>query len=253
MRCPARIFPGLRFTVFVGFWLLWFILSVMFTNQLLAAVVLTVTGTAIAFSASADDRIQEVDSTGFYGGLAMRDRGADSDGLQFGHITSAWGKFTPPATDDLGARTLAFGGYRWGNEIALEAAVASADRFALRPSGPAVRPGMGLSFANGTEAVPRVWNADVYTSWGFAKKFSLYGRLGYIQNETVPANPASSVVTYTARTRDGVNYGLGMRYDVNRELGLRLEYARYGRLAGESVTGVLPESDQVQFGMQFRF
>jgi hypothetical protein len=34
---------------------------------------------------------------------------------------------------------------------------------------------------------------------------------------------------------------------------LRLEYARFGRFAGETVSGFLPESDQVQFGMQFRF
>ena len=50
-----------------------------------------------------------------------------------------------------------------------------------------------------------------------------------------------------------MNYGVGLRYDVTRTLGLRLEYARFGRFAGESVNGLLPESDQVQFGMQFRF
>ena len=40
---------------------------------------------------------------------------------------------------------------------------------------------------------------------------------------------------------------------LTKALGLRLEYARFGRFAGESVNGLLPESDQVQFGMQFRF
>ena len=52
---------------------------------------------------------------------------------------------------------------------------------------------------------------------------------------------------------DGVNYGVGLRYDVTRALGLRLEYARFGRFAGENIGGFFPESDQVQFGMQFRF
>jgi len=33
------------------------------------------------------------------------------------------------------------------------------------------------------------WNADVYTSWGFAKKVSLYGRLGYTQSEPAPRLP----------------------------------------------------------------
>jgi hypothetical protein len=54
-------------------------------------------------------------------------------------------------------------------------------------------------------------------------------------------------------TRNGVNYGVGVRYDVSPALGLRLEYARFPRFAGESITGPLPESDQVQLGMQLRF
>jgi len=36
-------------------------------------------------------------------------------------------------------------------------------------------------------------------------------------------------------------------------LGLRVEYARFARLPGELTTGVIPENDQVQFGLQFRF
>jgi opacity protein-like surface antigen len=65
--------------------------------------------------------------------------------------------------------------------------------------------------------------------------------------------PSALVISDVRRNRDGVNYGLGLRYDVTRALGLRLEYARYGRLAGEATSGVLPESDKVQLGVQFRF
>jgi len=50
-----------------------------------------------------------------------------------------------------------------------------------------------------------------------------------------------------------VNYGLGLRYDFSPALGLRLEYARFTRFAGESLSGFLPDSDQVQLGLQFRF
>jgi len=199
----------------------------------------------------ADEIAPPIDNSGFYGGLSMRDNGSASDGLQFGHLANAWSKFMLPATDDNGTRTLAYGGYRWANDVAVEAAVASADRFALRPDANGARQGMGLALANGNEAAAKTWNVDVFTSWGFAKQFSLYGRLGYIQNEPVAIYPASGLLT-DAR-RNGVNYGVGLRYDINRVLGLRLEYARYGRLAGEPMTGVLPESDQVQFGLQFRF
>jgi opacity protein-like surface antigen len=221
----------------------------MTNNHILTVFIAAIAGGVTALPAMADERPPQTDLTGFYGGLSMRDRGGESDGLQFGHISSAWGKFALPATDDQGARTLAYGGFRWANDIAVEAAVSSADRFALRPD---AHPGMGLAIANGVEPVAKTWNADVYTSWGFAKRFSLYGRLGYVQNEPVALYPAS-VLGSGARVREGVNYGLGVRYDVNPVLGLRLEYARYGRLAGEAMSGVLPESDQVQFGLQFRF
>lgn len=221
-------------------------------NQLFAAIIATITGALAASGAMADELAPAVDYSGFYGGLSMRDRGTAAEGLQFGHLANAWSKFMVPAGDDNGTRTLAYGGYRWGNDVALEAAVASADRFALRPDA-GTRQGMGLALANGNEPAAKTWNVDVYTSWGFAKRFSLYGRLGYIQNESVTLYPASAIVGDVRRNRDGVNYGVGLRYDVNTVLGLRLEYARFGRLAGEPMTGVLPESDQVQFGLQFRF
>jgi opacity protein-like surface antigen len=222
-------------------------------NQILASLFAAIAGAATALPAWGEEPVQAKDASGFYGGLAMRDRGNESEGLQFGHITSAWNKFTLPGTDDLGARTLAFGGYRWANDVAVEAAVASAERFALSPEGAAGRRGMGLAFANPSDSA-RSWNADVYTSWGFAKRVSLYGRLGYVQSEPAAAAPTGTLAfSDVRRNRDGVNYGVGLRYDVNPVLGLRLEYARYGRVAGESMTGVLPDSDQLQFGLQFRF
>jgi hypothetical protein len=221
-------------------------------NQLLAACFVGIAGTLTAGSALADESTPAKDLTGFYGGLSMRDRGSESEGLQFGHISSVWNKFTPPATEAQGNRALAFGGYRWANDIAVEAAVASSERFALSPDGTSGRRGMGLALANAADA-PKAWNADVYTSWGFAKSVALYGRLGYVQSEPAPATTGTLAFSDVRRNRDGVNYGVGLRYDVNTVLGLRLEYARYGRLAGEAMTGVLPDSDQVQFGLQFRF
>lgn len=201
----------------------------------------------------ADELAPAVDYSGFYGGLSMRDRGTASEGLQFGHLANAWSKFMLPATDENATQTLAYGGYRWANDVALEAAVSSADRFALRPGTPGARQAIGLALANGNDPAAKTWNVDVFTSWGFAKQFSLYGRLGYIQNEPVTLYPATALSGDARRNRDGVNYGVGLRYDVNPVLGLRLEYARFGRLAGEPMIGVLPESDQLQFGLQFRF
>jgi long-subunit fatty acid transport protein len=137
----------------------------------------------------------------------------------------------------------------------VEAAFSSLDKYALRPletgSG---RHGVGLTFATGAGDVQsRSWNLDVFTSWTVYKAFALYGRLGYAQSETVPLAGMAPVSISAARgLRDGMNYGVGVRYDMNSTLGLRLEYSRFGRFAGE-IGSSLPETDQVTFGLQVRF
>ena len=131
--------------------------------------------------------------------------------------------------------------------------MATLDRYSLQPALAGAPRGVGLALASDNDGVGKAFNVDVYTSWEFRRSFSLYGRLGYTQSETqVPYAPAfaSDVVR---RNRDGVNYGLGLRYDMTRALGLRVEYARFGRLPGEIANGLMPESDQVQLGVQFRF
>ncbi|HTP99827.1 MAG TPA: outer membrane beta-barrel protein [Casimicrobiaceae bacterium] len=194
-------------------------------------------------------------SSGFYGGISLRAAGQEAEGVSFGHLftapTSVWSRFAAPTTDDNGSRTLAYGGYRWANDVAVEAAVAMLDRYALQPTLPGARRGIGLALVPDGDTQSKTWNVDVYTSWEFRKSMSLYGRLGYAQSERAPAYaPVGDVVR---PNRDGVNYGLGVRYDMTPALGLRLEYARFGKLPADLANGVMPENDQVQLGLQFRF
>jgi opacity protein-like surface antigen len=210
-------------------------------------------GVALGFGAAAGVMAQGA----FYGGVSMRDNGAESTGLALtakpAGQTLVWNRFSTPAADDTAQRALVFGGYRWRNDIAVEAAFNSADKYALRPasSGLSIGPGLGLNFG---DVSSRTWNADVYTSWEFLRSLSLYGRLGYAQSDGRPLFAGASLVPGDPRhQRDGVNYGLGLRYDVTHALGLRVEYARFGRFAGELVGNGLPESDQVSIGVQYRF
>ena len=192
------------------------------------------------------------DASGFYGGISLRTAGRQGDGVTFGHLTSAWSRFAQPVADDAGARTLAYGGYRWANDLAVEAAVGTSDRYSLQPLAPGGRRGVGLALASDSDVVGKAWNVDVFGTWEFRKSMSLYGRLGYAQSDA-QASYAPGFVGDARRARDGVNYGLGLRYDMSSALGLRLEYARFGRVPGEIVNGVMPENDQLQFGVQFRF
>jgi hypothetical protein len=195
---------------------------------------------------------------GFYGGVSLRDGGAEAAGLAIGQANSPWTRFAPPTRDDAGARALVFGGYRWNSDVALEASFSSSEKYALRPVDAASgRQGVGLSLAGAaaglTDLQTRSWNVDVYTSWTFLRSFALYGRLGYAQADAAPLfTPAAGSTPDARRVRDGVNYGVGFRYDMNPALGLRLEYGRFGRFAGEIPSGT-PESDQVSVGVQLRF
>ena len=181
---------------------------------------------------------------GFYGGIGLRDNGAEQ-GISVG-TTGNVGRFTPSLVDGRQSQALVFGGYRWGNDLSLEASLASVDGYRLTGRG-----GVGLTFGD-SAASSRAWNLDVYGNWAFWRRFSLYGRLGYSQSDATPLYSTSIASAIDRRTRDGLSYGVGLRYDVNRAFGLRLEYARVG--AGNDAGALqLPDSDQVQFGLQYRF
>ena len=213
-------------------------------KQLLLAMIGTALAAGTALPAQAEN--------GFYGGVSLRQSGADAKGLSFGGPTLAWNRFAAPNGEDSADQTLLFGGYRWKSDIAVEAAFNSRDLYALRPGDHSAGIGLGLDHA---DATPRAWNADVYTSWRFLRSFSLYGRLGYAQSDPRPLFSGASLVPGDARrTRDGVNYGVGLRYVLSQSLGLRVEYSRFSHFAGESASvGVLPDSDQVTIGVQYRF
>lgn len=186
----------------------------------------------------------------------MRDGATEASGVTLGPASSVWNRFVAPTTDDTSARALVFGGYRWRNDVAVEASFNSVDQYALRPDVAGSRRGVGLNFGSnaGLGQLPtRSWNVDVFTSWTFYRALALYGRVGYGQSETMPVVGAAAPVGLDSRRlREGVNVGLGLRYAMNSALGLRVEYARFGRFAGDIGTS-LPESDQVSFGVQLRF
>ncbi len=205
-------------------------------------------GIAMALPAVGAD-LRPLQQGGFYGGIALRQSGAETGGISYGAVTPEWSRFATPTADDSGARALMYGGFRWRNDLALEAAVESGERYSLRRTDALGRSGVGLAVpgVEVSEAAAHTLNVDVFGSWSFWRRFSLYGRMGYAQGDAIVA-PIDS-----RRVREGMNYGVGFRYDMSRSLGLKLEYARFGHLFGETVGTSLPESDQLQFGLQYRF
>ena len=197
----------------------------------------------------------EPDLSGFYGGIARRDHGTDAGALSLGPVPSAaWSRYTAPAGDDA-TRSLFWGGYRWRNDLAVEAASASRDQYALKPdrSLPVGR-GVGLQLASDAGPSARRQPRRGTSTSSPAGRSTAASRCtaGWAMRSpktTVLYGPLAAADG--RRTRDGMNYGVGMRYDMNSALGLRLEYGRFGRFAGE-FAGSLPETDQVTLGVQLR-
>jgi len=224
--------------------------------QSIASAISILLALGLVTQAQAADRADASKTDGFYGGVSVRDNTSSGVGVNFGASAGAIGLNRYPTTvgDDSTTRSLAFGGYR-SNDLAVEASVSSLDQYALRPFDAAnARRGVGLRFGAGAgDVASRSVNVDLFTSWTFYKSMALYGRLGYAQTEgPLVAGTAPMSVVANRSLRDGVNYGVGVRYDMSSALGLRLEYNRFGRFAGEIGTS-LPESDQVTLGVQFRF
>jgi opacity protein-like surface antigen len=183
--------------------------------------------------------------SGFYGGISLRENGAEQ-GIAIGDAGNV-GRFESSVGNAGVPQALVFGGYRWRNDLALEAALGSAHGYRLPGRG-----GVGLMLPQAGDEAGRAWNLDVYGSWAFWRRFSLYGRLGYAQSDPTSSYTTSVATPVDRRQRDGLSYGVGLRYDINRSLGLKLEYAR---IATQPDAGslALPDGDQVQFGLQFRF
>lgn len=207
---------------------------------------------SVSIAAPAAGATDPAAQAGFYGGVSLRNADHNGQGISLGSVDSAWSRYTLPVSDDTGSRALAYGGYRFANDLALEAAVSTLDRYSLTPAIPGARRGVGLGLVHDADVAGKTWNVDLYTTWEFRRSLALYGRLGYAQSEAQPA-AVSNFTSDVRRNRDGMNYGLGLRYDLNPALGLRLEYGRFARFPGEAATGTLPEGDQVQLGVQFRF
>ena len=223
--------------------------------QSIASVISISLALGVASQAQAAESADAGRSDGFYGGVSYRDNTPGGIGVTFGASVPALSRTPATVVDESASRSVLYGGYRFHNDLAVEASVSSLDQYSLRPLDVVSAPrgvGLRLGSSNG-DVQSRSLNLDVFTSWTIYRSVALYGRLGYLQAETPPLASASPLSVVNSRgVRDGMNYGVGMRYDMNTALGLRLEYSRFGRFAGEFGSS-LPETDQVTLGVQFRF
>jgi hypothetical protein len=97
------------------------------------------------------------------------------------------------------------------------------------------------------------FGVDTVATLPIWRSFSFYGRLGAYRGEAANAFSTYSTSLLSGNSARGTRwrYGLGMRYDFTRSLGIHAELDRYSPLGSPLASDV--EADQVTVGVSWRF
>ena len=135
----------------------------------------------------------------------------------------------------------AFGGYQLNRNFAVE--------FGYTNLGEVSASGGGVNISVESTA----WELVGVGSFPLANQFSVYGKLGFFRAE---AEVSSNIAGGSgSKTTTDLTYGLGVRYDFSRNLGLRAEWQRYAKIEAPetTVSGGDSDFDVLSVGIVWRF
>jgi OOP family OmpA-OmpF porin len=103
------------------------------------------------------------------------------------------------------------------------------------------------------KAEANAWELVALGQWPFTNQFSVYGKAGLYRGEvkasaTVPGFGSGS----TSETNTDITYGVGVRFDLNRNLALRGEWQRYTNM-GDNATIGESDVDVLSLGVLWKF
>jgi OOP family OmpA-OmpF porin len=160
--------------------------------------------------------------TGFYIGGAVGQANMDGacEGLPAG-----------VSCDDKDTAWRVFGGYQFNRNFAAELGYANL--------GEATASGLGVSAAVEVTA----WDLVAVGLLPLGSNFSVYGKLGMYSGE---AELTSNVGISEEDSGSDITFGVGVRYDFTRNLGVRAEWQRYNDVNDEAL-------DVMSIGVLWRF
>jgi OOP family OmpA-OmpF porin len=137
--------------------------------------------------------------------------------------------------DDKDTAFRVLGGYQFNKNLAVE--LGYTDLGEVSASGPG-----GSASVEAT-----AWEVVAIGAWPFTPQFSVYGKLGFYRGETDGTAPGFS----ESESNTDLTYGIGVRWDFTRNLGLRAEYQIYDSVGG----GNIGESDVdvISIGLIWKF
>ena len=159
------------------------------------------------------------------GALAQGMRGPDAGwyvGGTFGQSTAdgACDDFagTGLSCDDKDTAWKIFGGYQVNRNFAAEFGYTNLGEISVS----------GFGFNASAEAT--AWELVGVGSFPVANRLSLFGKIGFYRAE---AEYEDNTGVTADESNTGLTFGFGARYDITRNLGLRLEWQRYSDVGGD--------------------
>jgi OOP family OmpA-OmpF porin len=125
-----------------------------------------------------------------------------------------------------------FGGFQFNRNLAIELAYGNLGEVSV--SGP------GVSATVETT----VWDLMAVGSFPIMDKLSVYGKLGLFRADL---EGRSNVGVSADDSETGLTFGIGFRFDITRNLGVRTEWQRYNEVDGEL------DADVLSIGLLWRF
>jgi OmpA-OmpF porin, OOP family len=165
--------------------------------------------------------------TGFYAGLSLGQSKADDA------CTGVSGLGI--SCDDKDTAWKILGGYQFNRNFAVE--------FGYTDLGEVSASGPGGSASIETTAFEVV----AVGMMPIADKFSIYGKLGMYRGETDASGPGGSISESTT----DLTFGVGVRYDFTRNLGVRAEWQKYSDVGGGDIGEA--DIDVISVGVIWRF
>jgi OOP family OmpA-OmpF porin len=142
--------------------------------------------------------------------------------------------------DDKDTAWRLFGGYQFHPNIAVE--------LGYSDLGKAKASGGGVEISDEATA----WDFTAVGSWPLANQFSIYGRFGFYHGDVTSRVSLSGFGSASEdKSTTDITFGIGARFDITRNLGIRGEWQRYNDMkdAFDSKSNV----DVLSMGVLYRF
>lgn len=155
----------------------------------------------------------------------------------------------PIACDDADTAWKLFGGYQFNKYLGAE--------FGYVDLGKASANGTILGAAASATAKAKGWELLGVGTLPFSDKFSAYGKAGLfrwdadVSATAVIPGFAPAAVSASDNGTD-VTFGLGLKYDHTKNIGVRLEWQRYKDVGNDATTGK-SDVDLLSVGIVFKF